>query len=75
MVFSFLVTALIGWVIQKTMGFRIDEEDEVAGIDQVEHAESGYDWGTLTGGGGRVVGSPSRPTDARHASGTSEVSL
>ena len=28
-------------IIQKTMGFRITEEDEVAGIDNVEHAESG----------------------------------
>ncbi|PRY18612.1 ammonium transporter [Kineococcus rhizosphaerae] len=75
LVFSFVLTWIIGTVIQKTMGFRIDEEDEVAGIDQVEHAESAYDWGTLTAGGGRVVGSPSRPTDARHASGNSEVSL
>ncbi|WP_432511724.1 ammonium transporter [Kineococcus sp. SYSU DK001] len=75
MVFSFVVTLVIGVVIQKTMGFRIDEEDEVAGIDQVVHAESGYDWGTLTGGGGRVAGSPARPTDARHATtGSSEVS-
>ncbi|ABS02881.1 Amt family ammonium transporter [Kineococcus radiotolerans] len=74
MVFSFVVTWVIGTAIQRTMGFRIDEEDEVAGIDQVVHAESGYDWGTLTGGGGRVVGSPAKPTDARHAStGTSEV--
>ncbi len=72
--FSFLVTLLIGFVIQKTMGFRIDEEDEVAGIDQAEHAESGYDWGALTAGGGRVAGSPARPTDARHSSGSSEVS-
>ncbi|WP_432565547.1 ammonium transporter [Kineococcus sp. SYSU DK003] len=74
MVFSFVATWIIGTVIQKTMGFRIDAEDEVAGIDQVVHAESGYDWGTLTGGGGRVAGSPARPTDARHSSGTTEVS-
>ncbi|GAB3459231.1 ammonium transporter [Kineococcus endophyticus] len=72
MVFSFLVTLLIGFVIQKTMGFRIEEEDEVAGIDQVEHAESAYDWGTLGGGSGRTAGSPLG--QARHASGTSEVS-
>jgi len=75
MVFSFVLTFIIGTVINKTMGFRIDEEDEVTGIDTVVHAESGYDWGTLTAGGGRVVGSPSSPTDARHSStGSSEVS-
>jgi Amt family ammonium transporter len=72
--FSFVATWIIGTIIQKTMGFRLDEEDEVAGIDQAEHAESGYDWGTLTAGGGRVAGSPARPTDARHSSGSSEVS-
>jgi Amt family ammonium transporter len=69
------MTFIIGTVINKTMGFRIDEEDEVTGIDTVVHAESGYDWGTLTAGGGRVIGSPSSPTDARHSStGSSEVS-
>ncbi|WP_432523601.1 ammonium transporter [Kineococcus sp. SYSU DK006] len=76
MVFSFVATWLIGTAIQKTMGFRIDEEDEVAGIDQVAHAESAYDWGTLGGGAGRIGagGGAPRP-DARHAApGTSEVS-
>ncbi|MEZ0494277.1 ammonium transporter [Kineococcus sp. TBRC 1896] len=72
--YSFVLTWVIGTVIQKTMGFRLDQDDEVAGIDQAEHAESGYDWGTLTSGGGRVAGSPARPTDARHSSGSSEVS-
>jgi len=39
------------------MGFRITEEDEVAGIDSVEHAETAYDFASLgTGGGTSVVG-------------------
>ncbi|NAZ82324.1 ammonium transporter [Kineococcus sp. R8] len=67
MVFSFVVTGIIGLVLQKTMGFRIDEEDEVTGIDQVEHAESGYDWGNLGGGSGLGLGS-SRP--GAHTAGT-----
>jgi Amt family ammonium transporter len=55
--FSFIVTFVIGTVIQKTMGFRISEEDEVAGIDSVEHAETAYDFASLgTGGGTSVVG-------------------
>ncbi|WP_337060957.1 ammonium transporter [Kineococcus sp. G2] len=73
LVFSFVVTWLIGAAIQRTMGFRLDVEDEVAGIDQVEHAESGYDWGTL--GGGHL--GATRPV-ARHTTAapgtTSEVS-
>jgi Amt family ammonium transporter len=57
LIFSFVVTYVIGTIIQKTMGFRISEEDEVAGIDSVEHAETAYDFASLgTGGGTSVVG-------------------
>ncbi len=51
--FSFVLTLVIGVAIQKTMGFRIPEEDEVAGIDSYAHAESGYDFGSLGAGGFR----------------------
>ncbi|TWP35622.1 ammonium transporter [Leekyejoonella antrihumi] len=50
LVFSFVVTYAIGWVLQKTVGFRITEDDEMAGIDQIEHVETGYDLGHLFGG-------------------------
>ncbi|TQN41838.1 ammonium transporter [Blastococcus colisei] len=49
--FSFVLTLAIGIVIQKTMGFRIPEEDEVTGIDTVVHAESGYDFASLGSSG------------------------
>lgn len=52
LVFSFVVTFVIGSVLRATMGFRISEADEEAGIDQAEHAESGYDLGTFGSGGG-----------------------
>jgi ammonium transporter, Amt family len=52
LIFSFTVTYVIGTVLQKTMGFRISEEDEVAGIDSVEHAETAYDFASLGGSGG-----------------------
>jgi Amt family ammonium transporter len=51
MVVSFVATYIIGMIIQKTMGFRITEEDEVTGIDYVEHAESGYDFASLGSSG------------------------
>jgi Amt family ammonium transporter len=51
LVFSFILTLVIGTVIQKTMGFRITEEEEVTGIDNVEHAESGYDFASLGSSG------------------------
>jgi ammonium transporter, Amt family len=40
---SFVLTYLIGTALQKTVGFRIEEDDEVAGIDLAMHAETGYD--------------------------------
>jgi Amt family ammonium transporter len=51
--YSFFVTLLIGWLIQKTIGFRIKEEDEITGIDNAEHAETAYDFATIGGGAGR----------------------
>ncbi len=43
LVYAFVVSGIIGLVVHKTMGFRIDEEHEVSGIDLVVHAESAYD--------------------------------
>ena len=42
--YSFTVAFLLGKVIDKTIGFRVKEDDEVAGVDQVEHAETAYDF-------------------------------
>ena len=42
MVFSFTLAYLIGLAIEKTIGFRVKNEDEVAGIDKVVHGEEGY---------------------------------
>ncbi len=58
LVFSFVLTWIIGTAIQKTMGFRIAEEDEVAGIDTVVHAESGYDFTSLSSSGSALHQAP-----------------
>ncbi|GAB2447202.1 ammonium transporter [Conyzicola lurida] len=42
LVYSFVLAFLIGFIIEKTMGFRVKSEDEVAGIDTVVHGEEGY---------------------------------
>ncbi|MCU1409036.1 MAG: Ammonia channel protein [Microbacteriaceae bacterium] len=42
MVYSFVVAFVLGFVIEKTIGFRIKSEDELAGIDTVVHGEEGY---------------------------------
>ena len=43
LVYAFVVSGIIGLVVDKTMGFRIDEEHELSGIDLVIHAETAYD--------------------------------
>ena len=42
LVYSFLVALLVGFAINKTIGFRVASVDEVAGIDTVMHGELGY---------------------------------
>ena len=42
MLYSFIVALVLGFAIDKTMGFRITNEDEVAGIDTIVHGEEGY---------------------------------
>jgi Amt family ammonium transporter len=42
MIFSFVFAFLIGLAIEKTIGFRIKNEDELAGVDLVVHGEDAY---------------------------------
>jgi Amt family ammonium transporter len=50
MTYSFVLSYAIGWVIKKTIGFRVDGESEIMGIDEAEHAESAYDFADTPGG-------------------------
>ena len=43
LVYAFVVSGIIGIVVDKLLGFRIDEEHEVSGIDLIVHAETAYD--------------------------------
>ncbi len=49
--YSFVATLLIGYGIEKTIGFRIKAEKEVEGIDLNEHAESAYEMSGSSRGG------------------------
>jgi Amt family ammonium transporter len=49
-VWSAFFTALIGYAIKFTIGWRISEEDEVEGIDFAEHGETAYDLHTSMSG-------------------------
>ena len=55
--YAFVVTAGLAWLVSRTIGFRVDREIEMSGIDEAEHAESGYELSTLgsTGRGGAAA--------------------
>ncbi|HKZ17877.1 MAG TPA: ammonium transporter [Geobacteraceae bacterium] len=40
--YAFVVTIIIAFVLDKTIGLRVDKEDEIVGLDQTQHSESGY---------------------------------
>lgn len=42
--YSLVVSALIALLLDRTIGMRVSEDDEISGIDQVEHAETAYDF-------------------------------
>ncbi len=48
--YSFVVTAIIAFVIKVTMGWRVTDDEEVTGIDEAEHAEGAYAFSTLLSG-------------------------
>lgn len=49
--FAFLMTYVIATVMNRTMGFRADPDDEYAGLDVATHAESAYEFGSSSGVG------------------------
>ena len=64
LLWSGVVTLVIALVLARTMGWRVERDVEIAGIDAAEHAESAYD---LVARGGRLgVGASGPIHDARH---------
>lgn len=45
LVYSFVMALILGFIVEKTMGFRVKAEDEIAGIDTVVHGEEAYAFG------------------------------
>ncbi|MFC6237840.1 ammonium transporter [Longivirga aurantiaca] len=53
--YSFIVTLILGFLLEKTIGFRVSKEQELEGVDVAQHLESAYDFegnlgGTFSGG-------------------------
>ncbi|MBL0747339.1 ammonium transporter [Nocardioides sp. G10] len=62
--YSGVITTVIALAIKYTMGLRLDEEDEVAGIDLAAHGESAYDLHSGSSGGGSVLAAATVPASA-----------
>lgn len=65
--YSFVVTIVLGFILDKTLGFRISRDAEIEGIDLVEHAETAYELDGRGGGGfGGVLSGSARATEGAH---------
>jgi len=48
--YSFVVTYALALIIEKTVGLRVSEEDEAAGLDLSQHAETAYESSSFSDG-------------------------
>jgi Amt family ammonium transporter len=49
LIYSAVGTLILALILKYTIGLRLTPEAEAAGIDEAQHAESGYDFATPTG--------------------------
>ncbi|GAB7143372.1 ammonia channel protein [Mycobacterium riyadhense] len=49
LIYSGVVTLILALILKYTIGLRLGAEQESAGIDESEHAESGYDFAVASG--------------------------
>jgi len=71
LVYSFVMTLIIAYVLKVTIGLRVTEEEEVTGVDQTVHAETAYEFGSAlagSGSGGMVSPQSDRASSARVSS-------
>ncbi|GGL97135.1 ammonium transporter [Streptomyces fumigatiscleroticus] len=59
--YSLIVSAVLAFALDKTLGMRVTEDEEVAGIDQAEHAETAYDFSGAGGGAAARTAVPAAP--------------
>ncbi|WP_077798902.1 ammonium transporter [Streptomyces sp. JHA26] len=66
--YSLVVSAVLAFALDRTIGMRVPEDDEVSGIDRAEHAETAYDFSGAGGGAARTAApaaqAPSKKVDA-----------
>jgi ammonium transporter, Amt family len=48
--YSLVVSLILLWIIDKTIGIRVTEEEELSGLDLSQHGESAYSTADVSGG-------------------------
>ncbi len=54
--YSLVATTIIALLLKFTIGLRVDDDAELAGIDEAEHAEAGYEFSGIRTAGGSHLG-------------------
>jgi Amt family ammonium transporter len=57
--YSFTITLIVGFILEKTIGFRVSKDVEQQGVDINEHGETAYDYTSGAGGSFAGVGASS----------------
>jgi Amt family ammonium transporter len=68
MAYSFVVALVLALALRSVMGLRVSEEDEITGIDQTVHAESGYELTGIGAGGSSTLAAATGTAAARPTS-------
>jgi ammonium transporter, Amt family len=72
MIYSFALALIIALVLKFTIGLRTDREAEQTGIDEIEHAEAGYEFGTIFTGSGSSNSKPAQADPGRIPASTGQ---
>lgn len=70
LLYSLVVSYVLAKVIDTLMGFRIAEDEEIAGVDQAAHAETAYDFTGAGGGAMARTGGAALAAASAHTTGT-----
>jgi Amt family ammonium transporter len=67
LVYSFVLSLVLAYIVKAIMGLRVTAEEETTGIDETEHAETGYDFSSHRGISGLGTPRPDAATNSAAA--------
>jgi Amt family ammonium transporter len=74
LIYSFVLSLILAYIVKAIMGLRVTEEEESTGIDEIEHAETGYDFTSHRGNASAGTPRPDAATNAQvHATAGKEA--